>query len=73
MPDIQSHTLSAGDIINVSNQGEKAIKVKIVTADGAIIESNLHPGASCRIIAGNKQLDIFILDAEQIYNNFEIV
>ena len=73
MPDIQSHTLSAGDIINISNQGEKAIKVKIVTADGAAIESNLHPGASCKTTAGTKQLDIFILDADQIFNNFEIV
>lgn len=73
MPDVQSHKMNPGDKMNFINQQGKAIRIKIVTADGTEIESNLHPGASLEMTIGNQPANVFLFDSDQKYENFEIV
>jgi hypothetical protein len=57
-----SYRLTPGDHVNLINEKEAAIQVKLVTACGAEIVSSLHPGARLEMTVGTMPVEIFMLD-----------
>jgi hypothetical protein len=73
MSDVQSYELKPGDKITFHNREKKSIRVKVVTACGTMTEAELHVGAIFKMTVGNQKADVYILDAEEVFNGIRIV
>ncbi len=57
----QTQRLNRGDQLHFVNDGNKGIRVKVVTACGTESISTLHPGACLEITVGTSSVNVYIL------------
>jgi hypothetical protein len=65
-------TVQPGDVIHVTNQKDRPMRIRVVTACCATeTVAFLHPGARLELTAGRSRVDIFMADED--YSGLHIV
>jgi hypothetical protein len=69
----QSYVARAGDQLNFTNEGEAAVRIKVVTACGTETLVDLHPGAKVQVTVGASPVRVDILGGDENYTGLAIV
>ena len=68
-----SYKMRPGDQVNFINGGAEATRVRIVTACGAEMVSDLHPGAEVHLTVGTSPVRVDLLNVDDDYTGLKIV
>lgn len=59
------HNVKAGTVLEFQNQRSIPLVVKVVTSSATECETELHPGVLFKLVAGDENVNVYLLDAAE--------